>query len=127
MQRPDAERNTVMAVVEASGVAVITSGDDERKFESGGRTYGHILSPVPGAPATTDLGSVTIIDADGARAAGWCTALFAAGSEKAHALAQREKLAVILASSDLKTLWVSRSIAPKVTVLDKSMKIQVVP
>ncbi len=42
-------------------------------------------------------------------------------------LMQEEKLAVILASSDLKTLWVSRSIAPKVTVLDKSMKIQVVP
>ncbi len=127
VQRPDAERNTVMAVIEASGVSVITSGDYERKFESGGRTYGHILSPVTGEPATTDLGSVTIIDADGARADGWCTALFAAGSEKALALAEREKLAVILASSDLKTLWVSRSIAPKVTVLDKSMKIQVVP
>ncbi len=127
VQRPDAERNTILAVVDASDESVITSGDYERKIESGGRVYGHILSPVTGEPALTDLASVTIVDADGARADGWCTALFAMGSDRAIEYAGREKLAVILISSDLKTLWVSRSIAGRVTVLDKSMKIEQVP
>ena len=127
VQRPDAERNTILAVLEASAVSVITSGAYERKIESAGKTYGHILSAVTGEPAATDLASVTIVNADGAAADGWCTALFAMGSKKALAAAEREKLSVILVSSDLKTLWVSRSIADNVKVLDKSMTIKVVP
>ena len=49
------------------------------------------------------------------------------GSKKALDAAQREGLCVILISADLKTLWVSRAIADNVKVLDKSMKIKVVP
>ena len=127
IQRPDAERNTVMAVVQAENVSVITSGAYERKIEADGRTYGHILSAVTGEPVGTDLASVTIVNPDGARADGWCTALFAMGSEKALESAAREGLSVILASGDLKTLWVSRAIADRVTVQDKSMKIEIVP
>ncbi len=127
VQRPDAERNSILAVVEANAVSVITSGAYERKIESDGKTYGHILSAVTGEPVSTDLASVTIIDADGAAADGWCTALFAMGSKKALDAAQREGLCVILISADLKTLWVSRAIADNVKVLDKSMKIKVVP
>ena len=127
IQRPDKERGEIFAVAAASDESVITSGAYERKIEKDGKTYGHILSPVTGMPVATDIASVTIIDKNGARADGWCTALFAMGSQKAiKQMSENKDLGVFILDSTLKKAWVSRCIADRVRLQDKSIDLTVI-
>lgn len=127
VQRPDQERGEIFAVVEARGESVITSGAYERKIETNGKSYGHILSAVTGMPVQTDIASVTIVDADGAEADGWCTALFAMGMEKAVAkVAQRRDMKVLLLDKSLKTVWVSRALADRIEIRDPQVVLKVI-
>lgn len=71
-------------------VYAITSGGYERFFEQDGKTYHHILDPKTGAPAETDLLSVTVVTRDGMYNNGMyadalSTALFVKGFEAAVA------------------------------------------
>lgn len=127
VQRPDAERGTTMAVIEGKDESIITSGAYERKIESEGKRYGHILSVKTGEPVGTDIGSVTIVDADGAKADGWCTALFAMGTQKAVEMLKKHKdLNAFIVDDQLKRAWVSKSLADRVTLLENSITITVV-
>lgn len=127
IQRPDKDRGEIFAVVKASDESVITSGAYERKIEKDGKTYGHILSSVTGMPVATDIASVTIVDKDGARADGWCTALFAMGTEKAiRKMAQQKDLGVLLLDSSLKKVWVSKCIADRIELRDSQVQLIVV-
>lgn len=127
VQDPRKERNEMLAVIEASDVSVITSGDYERYFMKDGRTYGHILSGSTGRPVPLAFSSVTIVDADGAKADGWCTALFAMGREKAlEYLARHADLAAFLISGDGREAWVTASLAPRLKLTDESITLHVV-
>jgi thiamine biosynthesis lipoprotein len=54
--------NGLIGVVEATGKAVVTSGDYERYFFSKeGRRFHHILNPVTGYPAGSGLVSATVV------------------------------------------------------------------
>lgn len=128
IQRPDKERGEIFAVVQAADESVITSGAYERKMQKDGKTYGHILSAVTGMPVATDLASVTIIDRDGARADGWCTALFAMGSEKAvQKMREHPDLGAFILDKSLKKAWVSKRIASRITLQDPEIELTVVP
>lgn len=69
-------------------------------MDAEGKTYGH-LSSKTGRPVPRSFSSVTIVDADGAKADGWCTALFTMGREKALAyLREHPEIQAFLLSPD---------------------------
>lgn len=78
----------VFASLETSGdESVFTSGDYERFFNIDGKRYHHIIDPRTGYP-TNKSRSVTIIHNEAATADAAATALFIAGPEQWHEIAQ---------------------------------------
>lgn len=69
--------------------SIVTSGGYERYFEYLGEEYHHIIDPVTGYPAESDLLSVTVIGRDGVACDYLSTALFIAGRKKAVEFAKK--------------------------------------
>jgi thiamine biosynthesis lipoprotein len=83
------------------GQAVATSGVGEQGYALNGRVYGHIVDPSRGRPADRGLRSVTVVDDDAMMADGWATALFAAGGQAGHDMANAFGIAALfLAEAD---------------------------
>ena len=81
IQSPDGEGYA--GILSLTDCAAITSGDYQRYFEQGGKTYHHIIDPSTGYPADSDLSSVTIVCTDAALADGLSTALYVMGKDAA--------------------------------------------
>ncbi len=80
----------LLTKLEPGELAVATSGDYERYFETGGRRYHHLLDPASGWPAA-DCRSVTVVAPSCALADAWATALFVLGPEAGLRLAEELK------------------------------------
>lgn len=128
VQDPSSDRGEVLGSIRASNVSVITSGDYERYLEKNGKKYGHILDARTGEPSKPDMGSITIVDADGAKADGWCTALFAMGMKKAITfLETRPDIKAFIVDAELKNSWVSPALAGSVELTRPNMTLHVIP
>lgn len=79
LRDPRGGPNDYLAVVTLPDSTIATSGDYERYFEQDGVRYHHILDPATGAPAQTDLMSVSVFSPDGAYADYMSTYLFLKG------------------------------------------------
>ena len=89
IQDPDGAVGTIVAVVQATDVSLVTSGIYERYFMVDDTRYHHILDPETGLPADTDLASASILDVSSMDADALATACIVLGREKAKALLEK--------------------------------------
>ena len=82
IQKPFADRNETVAVMELKDVSVVSSGIYERYFTKDDKFYHHILNPKTGYPYETDLVAVTIISDKSVDGDGLSTSCFALGLEE---------------------------------------------
>lgn len=75
------DRNGLVAVMEVTDAAVISSGDYERYFEEDGVRYHHIMDPSTGKPARGLMGT-TIVTDNSTNADIFSTLMFVLGTEK---------------------------------------------
>lgn len=96
------------AMVDLSDTFAVTSGGYQRYFTAeDGTVYQHILDSKTGAPAQSDLLSVTIIAKDGTMADAYSTALYVMGQEDAVRFwrAHRDDFDMILINDDNRLLY----------------------
>jgi FAD:protein FMN transferase len=101
VERPAADVTSVVpdvepAVVELHDESVATAGDYRRFFESGGKHYSHIIDPRTGFPVTHSTVSATAISFQCMQADALATVMMVMPPAKAMALAERERLRVLL-------------------------------
>lgn len=100
IQKPTDRENAVQALVDLQGHGISTSGSYRNYYELDGRRVSHVIDPQTGQPIEHRLVSATVIATTALEADGWDTGLMVLGTEKAKALALREKLAVYLITKD---------------------------
>lgn len=82
------DRERVMALLPVSNTCVMTSGDYERFFQYGGRTYHHIIDPRTGYPSQGCM-SATVTAPDAAFADSIATAMCVLGPEQGLELIEK--------------------------------------
>lgn len=95
VERPENQLPEPMAVLALSNTGVATSGDYRNYYQIDGQRYSHAIDPATGAPVADSLASVTVIDANAARADALATGLLVLGSQAAYRIAETEGLAVL--------------------------------
>ena len=76
-------------------------------------------------PFATDVASVTIVDADGARADALCTALFAMGWEGAEAfLRKHPDVRAVLLRDDFRETLVSEALRNRIQPYDEALVVR---
>ena len=95
IENPDG--SGVAEAVPLRDAAIATSGDYRNFFEHGGRRYSHVIDPRAGWPVAHDLASVTVVSPTAARADALATALLVLGPVAGMEMAEREKIAALLA------------------------------
>ncbi|MCI8364569.1 MAG: FAD:protein FMN transferase [Eubacterium sp.] len=105
-----ADGTSVLGTIRIGDKAVITSGSYQRYFEKDGKVYHHIIDKKTGAPAQSDLMSVTVIGEDGVTADSLATALFVMGKEKAvQYAASHPEIQLVLVDTKAQ-VWTSEGI-----------------
>lgn len=101
-QPPSRQTATVRMqnIVALHGIALATSGDYRRCFESAGQRYSHTIDPRTACPVAHRLTSVCVLHADCMTADAWATALMVLGEEEGMSLARRTGLAALFVSRD---------------------------
>lgn len=92
LERPEAGRRAVHAVIELEDCAVATSGDYRRYLDVGDARLAHTMDPQRCAPVNNAVASVTVLAPTCMHADAWATALLVAGPDEGPALARRRKM-----------------------------------
>lgn len=94
-----------IGIIAATDTAVVTSGDYEQVFESGGKRYHHIIDPKTGYPANSGLRSVTVITPDAALADILSTKCFVLGFEESKSVLKEHNVWGIFVTNDGKVFF----------------------
>jgi thiamine biosynthesis lipoprotein len=94
------EVERILDLHEEQGTAVMTSGTYRNFFESGGKTYSHILDPKTGRPVAHNLLSTTVLHQDPTWADAWSTALLCVGEIEGAKIAEAEHLKALFIYRD---------------------------
>jgi len=104
----------ILAAVDVQGdESIFTSGDYERFFEHEGIRYHHILDPHTGYPAQ-GVASVTIFDTKADRADAAATALFIAGIDDWHQVAQDMGVSGVMIVANNGTIYMTPNLKNRV-------------
>ncbi len=104
------------AIVQLSNQFAVTSGGYQRYFSAeDGTVYQHIIDPATGAPARSDLLSVTIVCQNGAMADAYSTALYVMGLEGARAFwhSHQSEFDMVLITTD--TVYYTTGLTGRIT------------
>lgn len=108
------DSGSILAVVELTDMAIVTSGDYERFFEANGARYHHILDPRTGYPAD-GLRSVTIVAPSATASDALSTAVFVLGWSAGQTLIQKlDDVEAVLVNGNDDT-WTSPGLKRDVT------------
>ncbi len=102
--------NSVYGKIEIGEKAVVCSGTYQRFFEKDGKRYHHIMDRRTGAPAGSDLTSVTVIADRGDEADALATALLVMGKEEAVAFAAEHDGIQLILIDAKNEAWTSEGI-----------------
>jgi len=80
-----ADNSTPLAIIQANGLAVATSGDYKRGFTINGRSYSHIVDPRTGKPVN-GVAAATVVSKDASTAGALATAFNILQPEECKAL-----------------------------------------
>lgn len=98
--KPKKHSQDIIAKIKIQDESVVTSGDYERAFKYEGKLYNHILNPLTGYPANTDLKSITIVSKDSIKGDALATPLFIMGKYKAYEFMKKYNISGILVTNE---------------------------
>lgn len=102
------EPQSVVAVIMARDISIVTSGDYQRYFIKGGVRYHHIIDPRTGMPANSGVISVTIVSPSGMEGDILSTAVFILGKEAGLELIESlPGVEALVVTEDLQVLYTS--------------------
>jgi len=87
-------------IVALHGVAVATSGVDQKFFAANGRRYSHLLDPRTGQPSAAGLASVSVVAGSCMRADALATAIAVLGPDEGFDFARSRGIAALLLSRE---------------------------
>jgi thiamine biosynthesis lipoprotein len=123
VQVPDIESSDVVATVPLDDRALTTSGSYHNFLDMKGKRFHHILDPKTGAPAETDLVSVTVLHTDAVTADGYDTPFLILGEARARDIvAATPGMAALFIHRDPKTGALSTRTTPNFPPLETTSR-----
>ena len=96
IEKPDNLSRSIFKIIELRDMSMATSGDYRNYFEADGVRYSHTIDPRTGRPITHNVVSVTVVTESAALADAYATAIDVMGADEGLALAEAQKLAVLV-------------------------------
>lgn len=94
--RSEAGLNDAQLYLHPENTGLATSGNYRNYYEEDGKLYAHIIDPVTGYPAKTDILSATVFHPQSGVADGYATAFMVLGSKKSIEIAEKIGLNYVL-------------------------------
>ncbi|GKW40483.1 FAD:protein FMN transferase [Pectobacterium parvum] len=109
LQKPFADRDSLLGIIKVKNKSVVTSGIYERFFTVDDRIYHHIIDPRTGYPLDNELHSVTVISNDSLDGDIYTTLLYGMGvSAGIHFLQNRPDIEAIFVTKNKEIIFSSQ-------------------
>ncbi len=120
LRDPLGTENDYAAIIPAKNTSVVTSGVYERFFESGGKTYHHLLDPKTGYPADNDLLAVTVVCESSTEADALSTALFVMGLQAGLEYAEQTSGVEAVFFADDQSIYATSGLEDKIEITNEA-------